>query len=144
MKLKVLFLFITALCVSQISFAQETIVTADSLRGYLVGPGDVVAIKVMGEPDFSVDQATVDEDGKIQVPFFDQGVLAKCRTEKELTADVRQLLTKYLKSPQVTVRVDKRNSRPPATIYGEVRNPQQVVLTRRATLLELLSFSARV
>lgn len=144
MKLKASVLFILTFFASQISFAQETIVTADGQRGYLVGPGDVVAIKVMGEPDFTVEETTVDEDGKMQVPFFEQGILAKCRTEKELTADVRQLLTKYLKSPQVSVRVKQRNSRPPATIYGEVRNPQQVVLTRRATLLELLSFSGGV
>ncbi len=144
MKLKVVFVFILAFLLSQISFAQETVLTANGQRGYLVGPGDVIMIKVLGEKDFDVDEATVDEDGKIQVPFFDQGVLAKCRTEKELTAEVKQLLSKYLRSPQVTVRVKQRNSRPPATIYGEVRNPQQVVLTRRSTLLELLSFSGGV
>jgi len=142
MKLKVSVLFALAFCLSQISFAQE--ITTDGQRGYLVGPGDVVAIKVLGEKDFDVDEVTVDEDGKIQIPFFEQGVLAKCRTEKELTTDVRQLLTKYLKSPQVTVRVKQRNSRPPATIYGEVRQQQQIVLTREARLLELLSFAGGV
>jgi polysaccharide biosynthesis/export protein len=144
MKVKILLLFILTLCLSQISFAQETVAVADIQRGYLVGPGDVVMIKVMGEPDFTIDEATVEDDGKIQVPFFEQGILAKCRTEKELTGDVRQLLAKFLRSPQVTVRVKQRNSRPPATIYGEVRTPQQVVLTRRSTLLELLSFSGGV
>ena len=144
MKLKVLFLFVLAVCLSQISFAQETIVSADALRGYMLGPGDVVAIKVLGEEMFNVEEATVDEDGKIQIPFFDNGVFAKCRTEKELTGDVRQLLTKYLKNPQVSVRVTKRNSRPPATIYGEVRQQQQIVLTREARLLELLSFAGGV
>ncbi len=144
MKLKVLVLFALTFCLSQISFAQETIITADALRGYMVGPGDVVAIKVLGEEMFNVEEATVDEDGKIQIPFFDNGVFAKCRTEKELTTDVRQLLTKYLKNPQVSVRVTKRNSRPPATIYGEVRQQQQIVLTREARLLELLSFAGGV
>jgi polysaccharide export outer membrane protein len=144
MKLKVLVIFVLALFASQISFAQETIVSADSLRGYMVGPGDVVSIRVFGEKDFDVEEASVDEDGKIQIPFFDQGIPAQCRTEKELTADVRQLLTKYLRSPQVSVRVTKRNSRPPATIYGEVRQQQQIVLTREARLLELLSFAGGV
>ena len=144
MKLKVLLLLTLVFCTSQVLFAQETIITADALRGYMLGPGDVVSIKVLGEKDFDVDEATVDEDGKIQIPFFDQGISAKCRTEKELTADVRLLLTKYLKTPQVTVRVKQRNSRPPATIYGEVRQQQQVVLTREARLLELLSFAGGV
>jgi len=144
MKFKVLVLFAFAFCTSQISFAQETIVNVSNLRGYLLGPGDVVSIKVFGEKDFDIDETTVGEDGKIQIPFFEQGVLAKCRSEKELSADVHQLLTKYLRSPQVSVRVVKSNSRPPATIYGEVRQQQQVILTREARLLELLSFAGGV
>jgi polysaccharide export outer membrane protein len=144
MKLKVLVFLALALCTSQISPAQENVINAANVRGYTVGPGDVVSINVLGEDEFDVEEATVDEDGKIQVPFFEQGIAAKCRTEKELTADVRQLLTKYLRSPQVTVRVKQRNSRPPATIYGEVRQQQQIVLTREARLLELLSFAGGV
>lgn len=144
MKLKVLVLFAFACLTSQVSFAQETVVSADSLRGYMLGPGDIVSIRVFGEKDFDVEEAAVDEDGKIQIPFFEQGVPAKCRTEKELTAAVRQLLTKYLRSPQVSVRVKQRNSRPPATIYGQVRQQQQVVLMRETKLLELLSFAGGV
>ena len=35
---------------------------------------------------------TVDEDGKIEVPFFDKPVVAKCRSERELRADISALL----------------------------------------------------
>ena len=38
----IVWLFALAVCLSQISFAQETHVTAEGARGYLVGPGDVV------------------------------------------------------------------------------------------------------
>jgi polysaccharide biosynthesis/export protein len=141
MKLKVLILFALALCTSQISFAQET---PSVSRGYLLGPGDVVSITVYGEEQLNVKAATVDEDGKIQIPLFEQGMVAKCRTEKELTADVRQLLTKYLKNPQVSVRVEQRNSRPPATIFGEVRQQQRIDLMRKATLRDVLAFSGGV
>lgn len=144
MKLKVLFLFVLAFLISQVSFAQETIVTEDGQRGYLIGPGDVITIKVLGEKDFEVESVTVDEDGKIEVPFSKISVLAKCRTEKELRADVTKLLTVYLRNPQTTVYVKERKSRPPATVYGEVKQPQQVVLTRKATLRELLAFSGGV
>lgn len=144
MKLKVLVLFALVVCASQILFAQQPTITTTDVRGYLVGPGDIISIKVFNEKDFDVEDATVDEDGKIQIPFFDQGVMAKCRTEKELTGDVRLLLAKYLRNPQVSVRVKTRNSRPPATIYGEVRQQQQIVLTRQSRLLELLSFAGGV
>lgn len=139
-KMKFLPVLVLALCLTaQTAFGQETIVTPDAQRGYLVGPGDVITIKVLGEPEFNVAEVIVDEDGKIQVPFAEKGVLAQCRTERELTADVRQLLSKYLRNPQASVYVSKRNSRPPVTIYGEVRAQQQVVLTRKASLLDILA-----
>lgn len=138
MKLKITSLLILIAGLFQASFGQDAIVTPEIQKGYLVGPGDVVTGKVLGDEEFNF-VATVDEDGKIQVPFFEQGVLAKCRTEKELRADVVGLLSKYLKNPQVTVQVTERNSRPPATIYGEVRKPERVILSRKARLLELLA-----
>ena len=141
MKLKVL--LVLTLVLSGISFGQEIQVTPKPETVYLVGPGDVITGKVLGEEQFDF-TATIDEDGKIEVPFFDQPIVAKCRSERELRADVTKLLSKYLRSPLVSVRVTERKSRPPATIYGEVRTPQQVLLTRKATLLELLSFSGGV
>ena len=56
MKLKVLFLFTLVFCASQISFAQETRVNVSNVRGYLIGPGDVVSIKVFNEKEFDVDR----------------------------------------------------------------------------------------
>ena len=109
-------------------------------NGYLVGAGDIITGKVLGEGQFDF-VATIDEDGKFQVPFFDKSIMAKCRTEKELRTDVTQLLSRYLKSPLVSVAVTERNSRPPATIYGEIRSPQRVKLERKARLLDLLAFA---
>lgn len=133
MKVRILLLFALALSLFQISLAQEQ-------RGYMLGPGDVVEGKVLGEEQFNF-VSTVDEDGKIQVPFFDEGVSAKCKTEKDLRADVVKLLSKYLKNPQVSVRVTERKSRPPATVSGEVKLPARVDLPRTTRLLELINFS---
>ena len=135
MKVKVLLLFAIALSFLQISFGQEV-----QVQGYLLGPGDVVEGKVLGEEQFNF-ISTVDEDGKIQVPFFEQGVTAKCKTEKELKADVAKLLSKYLKNPQISVRVTDRKSRPPVTISGEVEKAGQIGLTRETRLLELITFA---
>ncbi len=143
MKIKFLHIFALTFCLSGFVFAQEVLVTPEAQRGYLVGPGDVIAVKVLGEEQFDT-TATVDEDGNIEVPFFDKPVMAQCRSERELRTDVSKLLAKYLRTPQVSVRVMERKSRPPATIYGEVRQQQQVVLTRKARLLELLSFAGGV
>jgi protein involved in polysaccharide export with SLBB domain len=119
------------------AFAQDTPVQS---AGYLIGAGDKIVVKVMGEPQFDFD-ARIDEDGVIQVPFVDKSVSAQCRTEKDLRTDITKLLTKYLKNPQVSLQVTERRSIAPATVYGEVRQQQQVDLRRKARLIELLSFA---
>lgn len=138
MKVKVLLFFVFALCFSQLALGQQTAATPEK-RGYLVAPGDVITAKVMGEPQFDF-VATVDEDGKFQVPFFTQGVMAKCRTEKELRTEVAQLLSKYLKAPEIGLNV-QRHSRPPVVVSGEIRKPVDVDLTRRATLLDMITLA---
>jgi polysaccharide biosynthesis/export protein len=140
---RAIFIIAIVVCASAATFAQTAPVVPlnlDPQKGYLVGPGDEITGKVLGEPQFDF-VATVDENGRIEVPFVDKPLIAKCLSERDLRTEITKLLSRYLKSPQISVRVTQRNSRPPATVYGEVRTPQQVVLTRRTTLLELLSFS---
>lgn len=142
MHFKLILIIIAISSLGAVSFAQIP-AADDDQKGYLLGPGDVVTGKVLGEPQFDF-VASVDENGKIEVPFFEESITAQCQSERELRTQVSTLLSKYLRNPQLSLRVTERNSRPPATIYGEVRTPQQVVLTRRSTLLELLSFSGGV
>jgi polysaccharide export outer membrane protein len=117
---------------------QNVAVDTTSQRGYLIGPGDEITGKVLGEPQFDF-IATVDENGKIEVPFFETPIVAKCLSERDLRTEVTKLLSKYLKSPQLSLRVTDRKSRPPVSVLGEVRQQQQFNLTRRAYLLELLT-----
>ncbi len=132
MKIKALFLFAASIFLLQTAFGQDT-------RGYLLAPGDVVEGKVMNEEQYNF-KSTVDEDGKIQVPFFDEGVVAKCKTEKDLRDDIVKLLRRDLKKPQVSINVE-RKSRPPAIVSGEVLMPQKFELQRKARLLELINFA---
>jgi polysaccharide export outer membrane protein len=110
----------------------------DKAKGYQIGPGDEITIKVVGEQDFDF-AARVNEDGKIDVPFDEQPLDARCKTERQLRSDMKLLLGKYLRNPQFNLRVTDQNSRPPVTIYGEVMNSQPVKLMRKARLVELLA-----
>jgi polysaccharide export outer membrane protein len=112
----------------------------DSRSGYLIGVADEIEIKVLGEPDFS-GNFTVNEDGTLQLGFDVPPITAVCRTERELRGDVVAALKKYLRDPQVNVRVTEKRSRPPAVVYGEVRAPQQFDMRRAVRLLELLSYT---
>lgn len=106
---------------------------------YKLSPGDEVEITVSWEPQFN-GKYTVDEDGKIVLSFIDKPIQAGCRSEQEVKKDIAAALGKYLKNPQFTFGVVKKNTAP-AVVYGEVRMPQQVEMKRRVRLLELLSFS---
>lgn len=147
MNTKLWLICVLTLGLAQIGFGQQTPLTlqqSDSdFSGYLIGVGDVVSGKVLGESDFDF-TAEVDTDGRLQIPFLDRPIPAKCRTEKELRADVKQALARYLKTPQISVRVVERKSRPPVIVTGEVRAPQQVELRREARLLDLLSQAGSV
>jgi polysaccharide export outer membrane protein len=140
MYLRILFAFIVTVTFAVIAHGQDPPLDAAAQKGYLLGPGDEITGKVLGESQFDF-VATVDENGKIEVPFFDKPIVAKCLSERDLRVEVTKYLSKYLRSPQLSLRVTQRNSRPPVSIYGEVRQQQQVTLTRRAYLLELISFA---
>lgn len=138
MKLKLLFAVIISLLVFNSISAQDLPPRLSSAKGYLLGPGDEITVKVQGEPDFDF-ITTVNEDGKLIV--LDKMLIAKCKTEGELKSEVTKILERYLKSPQLSLRVTDRKSKPPATVYGEVRTPAQVMLMRKVTLMEVISFS---
>ena len=140
MRLPVFLVFLVVFVAAPCAISQVVPLDAGTPRGYVIGPGDEVTGKVLGESQFDF-VSTVDENGKIEVPFFDKPIDAKCMSERDLRAEVTKLLQKYLRNPQVSLRVTDRKSRPPVSITGEVRQQQQITLIRRAHLLELISFA---
>lgn len=109
------------------------------VQGYLLGPGDVLDVRVYGEPDFS-SMVEVDDRGNVQIPFISP-IPARCRTDQDVRKDIAAALTKYLREPQVSVRIAERKSRPPAIVFGAVTIPQRVQMLRRVRLLELIAVS---
>ena len=117
--------------------------TMTARREYLLGPNDVVELRVFGEPQFDGTFA-VDNDGKLVVPFVDQPINAQCRSIKDVRKDVEGALAKFLKNPRVYMTVKDEKSRTPATVYGAVRSPAPYEMRRPARLLELISKSGGV
>lgn len=138
----ILCLLFSVFCLAQIAVAQTEVVPAAATRNYQVGPGDVITARVLGESEFDF-KATVDENGNIEIPFMDEPVSVMCHSEGALKTEIGKLLSKYLRSPRVSLDVERR-SRPPVTVSGKVRNTQPVMLTRKTRLLELISFSGGI
>ncbi|MDQ1708269.1 MAG: polysaccharide biosynthesis/export protein [Pyrinomonadaceae bacterium] len=111
------------------------------IRNYLLGPGDVVDVRVFGQSDLS-SMAEVDSDGNLSsLPFLERPIPARCRTEKALQKDIAAAYAKYIKNPQVSVRISERKSRYPANVFGAVRQPTRVQMQRQIRLNELMVVS---
>lgn len=142
MKLRFLFSIIGLLCLFNALDAQTDPVNIDLNRApvYQLGPGDEITGKVTGEQEYNF-VSTISEDGTLDVPFSDKPVMAQCKTVRDLKLELTSLLAKYLREPQLSLQM-RSNSRPPSAIYGEVREPRRdVLLVRKVTLLEFLSFA---
>src|SRR5580765_7675122 len=113
MKLNFLFAIIISFLLYCAVPAQTMPVAAEPSKGYMLWPGDEITGKVLGEPEFDF-VATVNEQGKIELPFSDKAVVARCKTEKEVRTEITELLGKYLRSPQLNLRITDRKGRPPA------------------------------
>lgn len=118
---------------------QASSVDNQGIRNYLLGPGDMLDVRVFGQPDLNT-IVEIDSDGNISsLPFLDKPIPAKCRNEKDVQKSISQAYEKYLKKAQVSVRITQRNSRPPATVFGAVRQPTRVQMQRKVRLNELMA-----
>lgn len=120
---------------------ESSSVDNQGIRNYLLGPGDVLDVRVFGQPDLNA-LVEVDSDGNLSsLPFLESPIPAKCRNEKEVQKDIAAAYSKYIKKPQVSVRISQRNSRQPATVFGAVRQPTRIQMQRKVRLNEFMAAS---
>jgi polysaccharide export outer membrane protein len=126
-------LFLVLLLIPSASaFASDAI-----LREYVVGPRDVLDIKVYDEADLSK-EAVVGQDGTISYPL-----LGTVKVSGATTLQIERMLqaslgARFLVNPQVFVNVKEYNSRR-AVVLGMVKNPGPYALTGDTTVLDLIS-----
>lgn len=149
MKKTYLAFLLTALCLPTFVAGQETVAQLTKQatdiskpKPVVYGPGDEVVGKVIGESDYDF-EAMVDENGQILLPFSSTPIIAQCKTQLELHAEITKLLKKDLVNPQWTLRT-KTRVRPSVTVFGEVLQNAKVELTRKATLFEMMGQSGGV
>src|SRR5258706_6650611 len=109
------------------------------IRRYRVGPGDLLDVRVFGQPDLN-STVEIDEDGNIaSLPFVEDPIPGKCRNEKEIKKSITEAYSKYLIRPRISVRILERRSRPPGVVFGAVRSASRIQMNRRVRLHELLA-----
>jgi polysaccharide export outer membrane protein len=104
-------------------------------KAYIIGPEDVLRVLVWREPENS-GTFVVRPDGKIAVPLIGE-VQAAGLTPERLRESVATGLQKILTHPEVTVIVDRVNSKK-YYIQGEINRPGAYPLVVPTTVLEAL------
>lgn len=102
---------------------------------FILGPEDVIQIRVWREPDVSGEFA-IRPDGKFTMPLIGE-VAAAGMTPKQLTAHVTEKLTKFINSPEVFVIVREVRSKK-YLVSGEVNRPGSYPLVTPTTVVEAI------
>ncbi|WP_331344904.1 XrtA/PEP-CTERM system exopolysaccharide export protein [Cellvibrio sp. UBA7661] len=109
------------------------------LAEYKIGVGDALSINVWRNPELSL-SVPVRPDGKISMPLIGD-VLAADLTTEQLSKNITESLTTFIRSPQVTVIVANPSSsdfQRRVRITGAVANPQSIPYREGMTVLDLV------
>ena len=116
---------------------QNSALPAPNDPTYIIGAEDILSVKVWKEPEISASAVPVRPDGKISLPLVDD-VQAAGLTPVALAERVKQLLSRYVTDPLVTVTVNSVNSRK-VYVLGQVGRPGAFPLLANMTVLQVLS-----
>ncbi len=117
--------------------ASEQKVRAD----YVIGPGDILEVKVADSPEIS-GKYRVGEKGDLALPLLPTSIKAAGLTAPELSKRIAEAIkaADILRKPAVNVFVDQYHSRP-VMVLGAVAKPGVYPLERPTNMLEVLSLA---
>lgn len=136
--------FFAVLVLAACSSTSKTVQIPESadaavLSEYRIGVGDSLSVNVWRNPEMSI-SVPVRPDGKISMPLIGD-VMAADLTTGQLSKNITNSLTTYIKSPQVTVIVVNPSSsdfQRRVRITGAVENPQSIPYREGMTVLDLV------
>lgn len=111
--------------------------TYDTTSNYVIGPGDTIQVFVWRNPELSV-TVPVRPDGKISTPLVED-VVAVGKTPAELARAMEQVLSEYIRTPQVNIIVTNPLSAfSQVTVIGQVTTPSTVAYKEGMKILDLV------
>lgn len=95
---------------------------------YRLGPGDMLQLHVVDEPELTLPTGyLVEPDGAIQVPYLGR-VPVSGQSAEQVRASITDRLRAYRAAPQVDVRITAFNARH-VSVVGAVNRPSRLPLT---------------
>ncbi|MEW6732665.1 MAG: polysaccharide biosynthesis/export family protein [Acidobacteriota bacterium] len=111
--------------------------TGESVE-YVIGPGDVIDIRVLLQPELS-GKVRIGEKGFISLPYIGE-VKAAGHTVASLSETLKKELTKILIDPQVAVQIEEYGSQR-VTVLGAVTRPGRYELRRPERILDIIGLT---
>jgi polysaccharide export outer membrane protein len=103
---------------------------------YIIGPGDALNIVVWRNEELSA-AVPVRPDGKLSTPLIDD-MEASGKTPSQLAIDMEEVLSEYLRTPEVSVIVTGQGAANQVQIVGEVAGPQPMSYRNGLRVLDLM------
>jgi polysaccharide export outer membrane protein len=107
------------------------------IQTYKLGSGDEIAVRVAGEPDYTVERAKVSPFGAVYHPLLGD-VQVGGLTVGQASAKIEQELAEYIKKPRVSVALLDAHSAK-VGVLGDVSQPGIVVMAQPMTVLDAIS-----
>jgi polysaccharide export outer membrane protein len=107
--------------------------------GYLLGPGDQVAVSLRDRKEIEIKPAFVGLDGMVEFQYAGR-LRADGLSTEQLAREIEVRLTSIVQNPKVTVDVNEYGSQP-VSILGAVNRPGVYQLRGRKSLVEVLSLA---
>lgn len=126
----------TSTAINTSSTSATASASANTNSSYIIGPGDLLAINVLHEPEVS-QKVPVRMDGKITMPLIGE-IQASGMKPDNLQATIAAKLHDYIKDAEVTVVVEEIKSRQ-FSVMGEVEHPGSFPLVKPTTVLDGLA-----
>jgi protein involved in polysaccharide export with SLBB domain len=110
----------------------------------LIHLGDLIDVDIIGSTEYDW-RGRLNPEGFLDgINFVDQPVFGLCRSEAEVAAGVAKGFSKFLKDPQVVVKILDRSGRPVSLLFGAVKTPQRFQIQRPVHLNELVVLSGGI
>ena len=124
-------------CTSMPTVTEPT-ASAPTAEHYIIGPGDALEIYVRDNPNLST-TVPVRPDGRISIPLV-QSIMAAGKTPEQLADDLQNQLSRYIRSPLVTVIVKSFVGAysQQVRVVGQAVTPKSVPYRNGMTVLDLM------
>jgi len=115
------------------------VATPETETNEVLGPGDIVSVRVFREPDLT-GKYRIPDQGPNEFPLIGEVSMAG-KTPQELQAELTRLLGDgFLVNPQVTVFVEERNSQR-IHVLGQVQKPGTFAYSPNMSVIEAITLA---